>query len=417
VGWPDLLQSGRYRAVLGAHFVSLSGGMIGRVALTVLVYRLTGSPLLAAATLAVSVWPSALSGTLLVGLAERYGGRGLMVAGELTAAALYALAALPGTPVPAVFGLLVVASHAGAVVGAARAAVLPDLVDDDALYPLARAGLRLATQLAQIAGYALGGILLLAADPARALLLNAVACLVAAAVLWFGVGPLPRLLPAEPTGYVRPGTPPPPQRLPPEPGTRTGRRIRSGLAALRSAVAIPRLRSLLLLGWLPGAMVVVPGALAAPYVAGEGVPDAEVGVILCAAAVGALAGDLFAAHLLARGQRYLVERLLPLAALPLIGYAMSPPVPLAAALVAAAAAGLGGLVAVEQHLVDATRPVLRRRILAISLAGLIAAQALTIAGAGALAELVRPAFVVAAAGLLGGPLLLLLLPTLRPRLP
>src|SRR5436190_5849657 len=190
--------------------------MIGRVALTVLVYRLTGSPLLAAATLALSVWPQALSGTLFVGLAERYGGRGLMVAGELTAAALYALAALPGTPVPAVFGLLAVASHAGAVVGAARAAVLPDLVDDDTLYPLARAGLRLATQLAQIAGYALGGILLLAADPARALLLNAVACLVAAAVLWFGVGPLPRLLPAEPTGYVRPGTPPPPRRLPPE---------------------------------------------------------------------------------------------------------------------------------------------------------------------------------------------------------
>jgi hypothetical protein len=77
-----------FRTVFAAHLISMLGETAGGVALSVLVYRLTGSPLLSALTFATALLPYVIGGTRLSSVAHRcparrvaYGARGRTGAG------------------------------------------------------------------------------------------------------------------------------------------------------------------------------------------------------------------------------------------------------------------------------------------------------------------------------------------------
>ena len=80
VTFRDVFGVREFRALWGAAVLSLVGDQIAIVALTWLVFERTDSPLLSAATYAISFLPWIIGGPLLSGLADRLPRRDVMVA-------------------------------------------------------------------------------------------------------------------------------------------------------------------------------------------------------------------------------------------------------------------------------------------------------------------------------------------------
>ena len=66
----EVFSDGEFRALWLAQVLSVGGDQLARVALTLLVFDRTGSPLLAAVTFAASVVPTFVGGITLAGLAD-----------------------------------------------------------------------------------------------------------------------------------------------------------------------------------------------------------------------------------------------------------------------------------------------------------------------------------------------------------
>lgn len=153
----------------------------------------------------------------------------------------------------------------------------------------------------------------------------------------------------------------------------------------------PRRRALLIMGWVVAAAAVASEALAVPYVVDLGLPAGSAGLLLWAAPAGAIAGELLTVRLLTPARR--ARSVLALVVLVLIvpvGFAVQPPLPVAALLLLLSSAGFGYTLGLNQQLLDATPGELHRRTLAVSTAGLMFWQGVGIAAAGAAPELAHP---------------------------
>ncbi len=380
VRYRDLLSVRQMRAVLLAHGLSMTGSVVAAVALSVLVYVRTGSSLLSAAALALGFLPNVLGGTVLSGLADRYPVRRLLVACDLFSAAIVALMLLPGLPVWALLGLVVLLGTVPPVFNSARSADLAGALPGG-LWLLARSALRILAQTALVGGFALGGVLLIVMGPRELLLVDAVSFLLSAAVL-------------------RAGTPARPARTPHARGQGPSPAAESRLA-LQLLSGRPRLRRLLLLGWLPWTFAAAADGLAVTYSARVGSGAAGASLLLCALAGGTVLGELLAARLTVPLRRRLVVPLALAMLVPLLGFAVSPSLPVAVALLvlvglgACYAQGLDALVLAEMN------PAERGRVLAVQSSGLMVLQGLGILGGGALAEVLPPGPVLALAAACG----------------
>jgi len=276
VRYRDLLAVRQMRAVLLAHSVSMTGSVVAEVALSVLLYARTGSSLLSAAALALGFLPNVLGGTVLSGLADRFPVRRLLVACDLLSAAVVTLMLVPGLPIWALLGLVVLLGTVPPVFNSARSADLAGALAGG-LWLLARSALRVLAQTTLVGGFALGGLLLTMMGPRELLLVDAVSFLLSAAVL-------------------RAGTPARPARTPHARGQGPSPAAESRLA-LQLLSRRPRLRRLLLLGWLPWTFASAADGLAVTYSARVGAGAAGASLLLCALAGGTVLGELLAARL------------------------------------------------------------------------------------------------------------------------
>ena len=384
--WRSLFAVAEFRALWVAQTVSLLGDQLARVAVAWLVFDRTRSALLTAVVYALTFLPWVLGGPLLGGLADRYPRRTVMVVCSLLSAVLVSVLAIPGLPTLALCGLLFVIVLLESPFLAARSALLVDVLPDDR-YVLASAVGNVTGQAVQVLGFAAGGLVVAAVGPRSALLLNAATFIVAALVvrIWC----VRRPVPVDPTesGLIR-----------------WAGRLRGGAVAV---FADPRLRALVLLAWL-ATFSVVPEGLAVPYAASIGGGPGTVGLLLAAEPLGATIGALMVTRLVPPAGR--PRLLVPLAALssaPLLGYALSPPLPVVLGLLVAS--GLGGsyqLIA-NTTFMQLVPAHLRGQAFGLAAAGLVAGQGLGLAAAGALAGFFAPSSVIAGAGLVG---LLLVIP-------
>src|ERR1051326_5068197 len=90
---------GEFRALWLAQILSVAGDQLARVALTLLVFDRTHSPLLAAVTYAASIVPTFLGGILLSSLADRLPRREVMIACDVIRALLVCAMVVPGVPI------------------------------------------------------------------------------------------------------------------------------------------------------------------------------------------------------------------------------------------------------------------------------------------------------------------------------
>ena len=170
------------------------GDQLARVALSILVFARTGSGLATAATYALTFLPAFVGGLALSGLADSRPRRALMVTCDLVRAGLFALMSIPGLPLPLLCVLLVVAVLAGSPYSAAEPAVVADLFSG-ARYQAA-VGLRTATsQAMQLAGFAVGGVIVALTGAEVALLIDAISFAGAGVLISIGLSHFPASVP------------------------------------------------------------------------------------------------------------------------------------------------------------------------------------------------------------------------------
>ncbi|MEU0842367.1 MFS transporter [Streptomyces sp. NPDC005962] len=377
-GYGAVFAVREFRTVFAAHLISMLGEMAGGVALSVLVYRLTGSPLLSALTFATALLPYVIGGTLLSSVADRYPARRVLVVCDLVHAGCVAAMTVPGMPVAVLLALRCVPAAISPVFSGTRSATLGDIVGGGDLFVLGRSVIRITAQSAQLGGFAAGGLLLAAVSPRAVLAITAAALCCSALLLRFGT----RHRPARHTA-----------------GAAGGALLGDSLRGVRRLFADRRVRALMLLSWVPPMFVVMPEALLTPYADAQGLDSVGLGLLMCGLPVGAVVSEVLAGSLLGpRGRARLTLPVGVLAALPALGYACDPSFGWALALQVVTGCGVAYSLGLDQWFLAAVEEELRGRAMTVLTAGLMTAQGLGMAVAGAVAEFVPVHVVAASAG-------------------
>jgi MFS family permease len=233
---------GEFRALWLAQLLSVAGDQLARVAMTVLVYDRTHSPLLTAVTYALTFLPWLIGGLVLSGLGDGRPRRQVMVACDAARALLVVLMALPDMSVWVMAGLLFVVTLLDSPFKSARAALFADILDGDR-YVLGTAVAQTTLQVGMVSGFALGGVVVAYLGVRTALVADATTFVVSGVLVRFGVR----------------------HRLAAREAGRHSSQLREIAAGNRLVFSDRRLRTLMLLGWLV-AFYVIPQGLAVPYV-------------------------------------------------------------------------------------------------------------------------------------------------------
>jgi MFS family permease len=371
----DVFAVGEFRVLWLALVTSVVGDQLARVALMVLVYDRTRSPLLAAVSFAVSYVPTFLGGLALSGLADRLPRRAVMITCDLIRMMLVAVMALPGVPVGVLIGLLFAVTFAGAPFLSARAALYPEILPGT-LFVLGQAVSMTTIQVAQVAGFAAGGAIagLLGARPC--LLADAASFAVSAALIRWKVAGRPAARPAN----------------------LTYREAERGLAARRAVFTRAELRTPMLLGWL-AAFYNVPEGVAVPLAKALGGGAALAGLVLASWALGATAGRMVFTRVPALGRA--TAPLAVLASAVLVLLALRPGATVSLVILAASGAAACYQAEVSAAFIRAAPPQYRGQAFGIAQGGMSLGQGAMMIGAGAAVSHLAPALVIAAAGGLG----------------
>ncbi|MEU8342421.1 Predicted arabinose efflux permease, MFS family [Actinomadura meyerae] len=368
-----------FRALWLAQALSYMGDQLAQVALAVLVYDHTKSTLLTALVYALTYLPPILGGPVLSGLADLFPRRTVMVVCDVLRAALVAVMALVAMPVAALSGLVFLIVLLGTPFSAARAAVMPDVLEGDR-YVAGSAIANVTHQVTQVVGFLAGGAVVAVVGTYEALALDALTFGASAVILIGGLRrrEAPRRRERQALGLLR--------------GTRDGARLVFG---------DPVLRSLVLFAWLC-AFYVIPEGLAVPYAATFGGGAVTAGLLLAAMPTGMVVGSvLFSRFVRPANRLHVMGWMSMLACLPLVGAGLHPPLWWVVGLWALSGVGSAYQLVANTAFVAAVPASGRGQAFGLAQSGILAGQGAGILAGGAAAQVLGPETVVALAGLLG----------------
>ncbi len=395
----DVFAVREFRAVWASQILSETGDRLALVALALLVYDRTRSPLLSAVAYAAGYLPWVIGGLAFAGLGDRLPRREVMVACDLIRAALVAVMLIPRLPVAGMVGLLYATTMAQAPFEAARSAVLPDILRGER-YALAAAVMQTSFRVALVAGAAAGGVTVALIGARPALGIDAATFAASAALVGLGTRRRPAAAPAA-AGPASPGHPGHP-----------GRRGRPGRVALggglrqlgegaRLVLGDRAIRTLMMLGWLI-ALYSIPEGIAAPYAARLGGGPAAAGLLIASGQAGAIAAaPVFTKTI---GPLTRLRWMGPMACcacavLPLTAFRPG----LAVSMAIFALSGTFAIyqIAANTAFVDWVPQDRRAQAFGVASSGTVACQGVALMLAGLAAQVVPPAIVIAVGGGLG----------------
>ena len=372
----DVLAVREFRALWFSQILSAGGDRLALVALALLIYDRTRSPLLAAIAYAAGTLPYLIGALFLSGMADRFPRREVMVTCDVVRAALVAAMLVPRMPLDVLIALLYAVTAFQPPFDAARSAILRDMVQGER-YALAAATMQSTFLAMMVAGAAVGGLTVALLGARSALGFDAATFVVSALLIKFGVRARPAAATSVPSALRQLGG---------------GVRVVFGDRALRI---------LLMLGWL-AAFYGIPGGIAAPYAARLGGGPAAAGLLIAATQLGAaVATPVFAKRI---GPLTRLKWMGPMAACAcgtLMLTAFRPG--LAASMAIFALSGCFAMyqLAANTAFVERVRSDRRAQAFGFANAGLVAGQGAAFALAGAVAEVVPPSAVIAVGGGLG----------------
>lgn len=375
----DVFADREFRALWFAEILSVTGDRLALVALTLLVYDQTKSSLLAALTYAAGYLPWVIGGLFLADVADRRPRRSVMVTCDAVRMVLVGAMAVPGVPLAALVALLFATTMFAPPFESARAAITPDILQGEK-YVLGSAVIQTTFLAGQVAGAAGGGLAVAFIGVRPSLVLDAATFAISGLLIGLGT----RARPAAAKPEADPLSP-----------------IARIVGGFRLVFGDPALRTLLLFGWLV-AFYTVPEGIAAPYANRLGGGPIATGVVLASTCLSTtIITPLFTRFVRARQRLNMMGPLAFLTCAALVLTALRPG--LAVSLVIFSLSAAFGIYQIAANTAFVVRVPNERRAQAFGIAnmGVVVGQGATFVAAGAAAEVISPAAVIAIAGGIG----------------
>jgi hypothetical protein len=375
----DVFAVREFRALWFSEVLSVAGDRLALVALTLLVFYRTGSPLLTAIAYATGYVPWVIGGLFLADVADRRSRRSVMVVCDVVRAVLIAVMAVPHMPIWVLVALLFAATMFAPPFESARAAITPDILQGEQ-YALGTAVFSTTFLAGQTVGAVAGGFAVAFIGVRPALIIDAATFVVSG--LFIGLGARARPAAARP------------ETVQPSPLART----RAGFKLVFGDQA---LRTLVLLGWLV-AFYTIPEGVAALYTARLGGGPIAIGVVLASTVFSTtIATPLFTRFVRPRRRLAWMGPLAVMSCATLVLTALRPG--FAASLVIFSLSAAFAVYQIAANTAFVVRVPNERRAQAFGIAnmGVIVGQGAAFVAAGAAAEVVSPAVVIAVGGGIG----------------
>lgn len=373
--YTGLLRARGAPPLFGLSLANVLGTSLQILALSVLVYRQTGSPLWSSTAFAAGFLPQLVGGSLLTSLADRWPARPVLVVGGAVRAASALVLAATHLPPGAAIAVVALVAVWQPVPSAVQSALVSRLLTGD-LYVLGRSVFNLISSGAQLLGLAVGGALITTVGPAATFGFAAgiqLAGLLAATAI-------PRVdIPDLTTAKWR-----------------LGDTWRGNLELLRERAV----RRILVSWWVPTTLLVGAESLVVAYVGERGGSAAPTGVLLAAFPGGAAIGDLVVGRWLSQAQRRrAVPWLFPLVGLALVPVALHLATPAAFCCFALASAACSYQLGGQQAFIDAVPE--RRRGLGFGLfgTGMMAGQGVGPVLSGSVADVIGAGLTITLLGI------------------
>jgi MFS family permease len=355
----DLFRTSEFAPLFATVTVGYGAVTTQGLALAVLVYDRTGSPLLAALSMFGSSTAQLLGALTLLSLADRVRPRPALTASAVAFAAVAAIVATPGLSTAVVLALVIASGLVTVVRNGVQWGLLTEILPTSR-YVLGRSLFTMSNGVMQMLGFGFGGLLVAVTSPRTTLLLAASAHALSAAIAFVGIG----------------------DHRPRAGGKRS---VRTTWAANRSLCSEPRRRRLFVAMWVPNGLIVGCEALFVPY------SRHWSGVLFAASAAGMLAGDLLVARVMsAEGRARSRTPLRLLLAVPYLAFALHPPIAAAGGLVLVASLGYGATLVLQEELLCTVPRSQTGHALGLHSCGLLAMQALGASLAGTVAGQLSP---------------------------
>lgn len=370
----DVFKVGEFRALWASQILSAGGDRLALVALTLLIYDRTRSPLLAAIAYAAGNVPYILGALFLSGLADRCPRRGVMVTCDFIRAALVIIMLIPGTPLVALIALLYVVTTVQPPFDAARSAILGDILYGQK-YALGAATMQMTMRMLVVGGAGLGGLTVALIGARPALAMDAATFVASGVLIQAGLRARPAAASASiPNGFSQ------------------------LIRGTRLVFSDKALRTLILIGWL-AAFTELPEGIAAPYAGSLRAGAVATGLIIASGQVGAFVfTPLFTKRI---GPLTRLRWMGPMAACScgaLILMVARPGLVVSLVILAVSGSFTIYQVAANTAFVQRVPNDGRAQAFGLANAGMVVGQGVAFAAAGAACELVSPATVIAVGG-------------------
>ncbi len=375
----DVFAVREFRALWFSEILSVTGDRLALVALTLLVYDRTNSPLLTAVVYAAGYLPWVIGGLFLADLADRRPRRSVMIGCDAVRAVLVAAMVVPHAPIWALVVLLFATTMFAPPFESARAAITPDILQGER-YVLGTAVVQTTFLAGQVVGAAGGGVAVAFIGVRPSLVIDAGTFVLSGLLIGLGTRSRPAAARPETAG--------------PSPLARM-------VSGFRLVFSDPALRTLLLLGWLV-AFYTIPEGVAAPYATKLGGGYIAIGLVLASTAFStAIATPLFTRFVRPRRRIDLMGPFAVLTCAALVLTAFRPD--LAVSIVIFSLSAAFGVYQVAANTAFVARVPNERRSQAFGIAnmGVIVGQGAAFVAAGAAAEIFSPATVIAVGGGIG----------------
>jgi MFS family permease len=383
----DVFAVREFRALWFSVAQSVAGDRLALVALTLLVYDRTKSPLLTALVYAAGYLPWVIGGLFLAEIADRRPRRSVMIVCDAVRAVLVGAMVIPHVPIVALVALLFAATMFAPPFDSAKASITTEILSGER-YVLGTGVLQTTSLGAEVVGAAGGGVAVAFIGVRSSLAIDAATFVFSGLLIALGIRARPAAAKPESvqaSALVR---------------MRDGFRLVFGDRALRT---------LLLFGWLV-VFYTIPQGIAAPYVARIGGGSIATGLVLASTALGtAIAVPLFTRFVRPRQRINWMGPLALLTCGTLVLTVFHPD--LAVSLVIFSLSATFGVYQIAANTEFVIRVPNERRAQAFGIAnmGVIVGQGAAFVAAGAAAEVVSPAAVIAVGGGIGAVVAFVLL--------
>lgn len=347
----ELFAVAEFTPLLVAVSARYAAGTMEGIALGTLVYVRTGSPLLSALSMFGPSAAQVVGAFTLLSFADRVRPRTALSANALIFAILTLVTAVPGLSTWAVLVAVFASGLVSAYGSGIQWGLMREIVPPDG-YLLGRSAYTMANGVMQIAGFALGGVLVAATSPRVTLVIAAAVFAVSAALTRFGL-----------------------RDRPPRATDRAS--IRTTVRDNRLLWSMPQRRCVYLAMWVPNGLIVGCEALFVPY------STRWSGLLFSASALGMLSGDLLVGRVLSPAKRgRFAAPLRVLLAAPYLVFGLPLPLGIAATIVAIASVGYAAGLLLQEQLIALVPDELTGHAMGLHSSGMLSMQAVgaTIAG-------------------------------------